>query len=138
MLFTGRITADAEVRTVKGDRTVTSFTVAVNKRFKNKAGEKQEKVSFIRCAYWINSGLAEYLTKGTIVEINGWMEAEAWKGNDGELHANLTCSVDNVKLFGGNNAKPAETEKNAKAKTKEKAKPAAVAAGGEDDDDLPF
>jgi len=137
MQFTGRITADAEVRTVKGDRTVTAFTVAVNKRFKNKAGEKQEKTSFIRCAYWINSGLAEYLTKGTIVEINGWMEAEAWKDNEGNVHANLTCSVDNVKLFGGNGAKPAETDKGAKGKAKEKTKAAAATTAG-DEDDLPF
>jgi len=68
MQFTGRITADAEVRNVKNDKKVTAFTVAVNKRYKNKAGEKQEKTSFIRCAYWINPGLATYLTKGAIVD----------------------------------------------------------------------
>jgi len=133
MQFTGRITADAEVRDVKNDKKVTAFTVAVNKRYKNKAGEKQEKTSFIRCAYWINAGLAIYLTKGAIVEINGLIEAEAWTDKNGQAQANLTCSVDNIKLYG--------TATNASDSAKrQKAKPVSVSTGGTppDDDDLPF
>ena len=77
MLFTGRVTANAESKAVKGDKQVVNFTVAINQRWKNKAGEKQEKAAFVDCAYWRNSGIAEYLTKGAVVEIQGWMEAEA-------------------------------------------------------------
>ena len=54
MQFTGRVTSDAEVRTVKNDRKVTGFTVAVNKRWKDKSGEKHEKTVYVDCAYWIN------------------------------------------------------------------------------------
>jgi single-strand DNA-binding protein len=39
MYFTGRLTADAVVRNVKGDRKVTGFNVAINDRFKTKDGE---------------------------------------------------------------------------------------------------
>lgn len=71
---------------------------------KNKAGEKQEKTAFIKCAYWINAGLAIYLTKGAIVEINGLIEAEALTDKNGQAQANLTCSVDNIKLYGNANS----------------------------------
>jgi single-strand DNA-binding protein len=36
MLFTGRITANAEVRTIKGDKQVTNLTVPLNQCFKPK------------------------------------------------------------------------------------------------------
>jgi len=64
MQFTGRLTADAVVRNVKGDRKVTGFNVAINDRFKTKDGEKREITTYVECSYWINPGLAEYLKKG--------------------------------------------------------------------------
>ena len=133
MLFTGRITADAQTRTVSGDKQVTNFTVALNQRYKTKAGEKKEKTAFINCSYWVNPGLAVYLTKGAIVEISGWVEAQTWENREGKVQADLVCSVDNVKLFGSTAAKTEEP-----AKDKRTNKKTSVAAGGGDDDDLPF
>jgi len=134
MQFTGRLTSDAEVRDVRNEKKVTAFIVAVNKRYKTREGEKREKTSFIRCAYWINPGLAIYLTKGAIVEINGLIEAEAWTDKTGNAQAGLTCSVDTIKLYG--NAANA----NASARS-QKEKQVPVSTGGgtpPDDDDLPF
>lgn len=130
MLFTGRLTGNAEVATVKGDKKVTNFTVALNQRYKTKAGEKRERSAFIDCAYWVNPGLADYLLKGAIVEISGWVEAQPWTNRKGENHARLVCNVDTIKLFSAINkaeAQPAEPAKAAAGKTKES-----------DDDDLPF
>ena len=130
MLFTGRLTANAEVRTVKGDKKVTGFTVAVNQRYKTKDGEKREKTAYVVCSYWINPGIAEFLKRGTVVQITGWIDAQAWVNKDGEAQANLACSVDKIELFG----KPAERQADS-AKPDEKKK---LATGAPDDDDLPF
>jgi len=127
MLFTGRLTANAEVSTVKGDRKVTNFTVALNQRYKTKAGEKRERTAFIDCAYWINPGLADYLAKGAIVEVSGWVDAQPWTDRKGEHHARLTCNVDTIKLFSA----PAKAEA-------QPAKAAATGTAGQNDDDLPF
>jgi len=100
MLFTGRLTSDAEVKELKNDRKkVTNFTVALNNKFKTKTGEKKEKTVFVDCAYWVNAGLAIYLTKGAIVEISGWVETEAYISKDKSAKARLVCSVDKIKLF---------------------------------------
>jgi single-strand DNA-binding protein len=128
MQFTGRVTADAEVRTVKGDKKVTGFTVAVNKRWKDKNGEKHEKTTYIDCAYWINSGVAEYLKKGTVVEISGWVDAQAWVNKDGDAKASLRCDVEALKLYGVQ--KSNDEEKPRKSKT--------AKAGADTEDDLPF
>jgi single-strand DNA-binding protein len=130
MQFTGRVTSDAEVRTVKNDRKVTGFTVAVNKRWKDKNGDKQEKTVFVDCAYWINSGVAEYLKKGTVVEISGWVEAQSWVNRDGDAKAGLRCDVETLKLYSFQNAKN-EGKRNSK-----KSESAKSGAGNEDN--LPF
>ena len=130
MLFTGRLTANAEVKAVKGDKQVINFTVAINQKWKNKAGEKKEKTAFVDCAYWRNSGIAEYLTKGAVVEISGWMEAQGYQSKTDGIKARLICTCDTIKLF-SLVAKASDT-----ADTKQKK---AVTMGtGKDDDDLPF
>jgi single-strand DNA-binding protein len=130
MLFTGRLTANADVKAVKGDKQVINFTVAINQKWKNKAGEKKEKTAFVECAYWRNSGIAEYLTKGAVVEISGWMEAQAYQSKKDGLKARLICTCDTIKLF----SLIAKTEPKA-----EKKETAPYTTGtGADEDDLPF
>jgi len=128
MYFTGRLTADAAVRNVKGDRKVTGFNVAINDRFKTKDGEKREIATYVECSYWINAGLAEYLKKGVIVEIAGRVEAQAWKNKEGEAQATLTCNVSAIKLLGKSNSSRLERQD-----TKSK-----ITSTGIDEDDLPF
>ncbi len=99
MLFSGRLTADAAIRNVKGERKVTGFTVAINDRFKTKDGEKREITTYVECSYWVNPGLAEYLTKGTVVEIAGRVEAKPWISRDAEAMASLICNVATIKLL---------------------------------------
>lgn len=99
MYFTGKLTANAEVRNVTGDRKVTGFTVAINDRFKTRSGEKREITTYVECSYWVNPGLAEYLKKGTTVEISGRVEAKPWINRDAEAKASLICNVANVKLL---------------------------------------
>ncbi len=129
MLFTGRLTANAAVNAVKGDKQVINFTVAINQRWKNKAGEKKEKTAFVDCAYWRNSGIAEYLTKGAVVEISGWMEAQGYQSKKDGIRARLTCTCDTIKLF----SLMAKSQPKA-----EKQETAPYTTGAGADDDLPF
>jgi single-strand DNA-binding protein len=63
----------------------------------------------VECSYWINPGLAEYLRKGTIVEIFGRVEARAWVNKNGDAQANLACNVDTIKLLGNSTGQRAVT-----------------------------
>jgi single-strand DNA-binding protein len=99
MLFTGRLTGSAEVKTVAGNQSLINFTVAINQKWKNKAGEKKEKAVFVDCTYWRNTGLAEYLSKGAVVEILGWVEAQAYQSQTKGLQSRLICTCDTIKLF---------------------------------------
>jgi single-strand DNA-binding protein len=101
MNITGRVTKDAKVNTLSDSRQVVNFSVAINKSYKNRKGDKVEQTTFFDCAYWISPRVAEWLTKGTVVELTGMVSARAWKGNDGEPRAGLNFNTSNIKLHGG-------------------------------------
>lgn len=101
MNIIGRVTKDAEVRTLSNSKQVVNFSVAANDSYRNKAGERIEQTTYFDCAYWISSKVAHILTKGSLVELTGRVSARAWTGNNGEAHAGLNFNTSNIKLHGG-------------------------------------
>jgi single-strand DNA-binding protein len=98
-MFTGRVTADAKVNTLKEERQVVNFSVAINDYYKPKGSEEGKKVTtYINCSYWISTKVAERLTKGAVVEIAGRLYLNAYKNMDGEAKASLNCYVNHIKI----------------------------------------
>lgn len=98
-LFIGCVTADAKVSTLKNEKQVVNFSVAINDYYKAKNSEAGIKVvTYINCSYWISIKVAERLTKGTVVEIAGRLHVNAYKNMDGEPRASLNCHVNHIKI----------------------------------------
>jgi single-strand DNA-binding protein len=120
----GRLTADAKVNKVGDERTVVNFTIAINESYRPKGGgDVKKQTKYVDCSYWINVGIAEYLKKGSIVELSGIVSARAWKNMDGEPVAGLNFHVNSIKLHGGSKKDESTVEKPANKISK---------------DDLPF
>lgn len=98
MEITARLTKDAEVRAVKGDRNVVGFTVAMNKRYKTSKGEIVENTQYVECSYWLSTKVAQYLTKGTLVGLYGDIGVNAYVNSEGQPRASLTFHVNNLKI----------------------------------------
>ena len=125
MEITARLTGDAIVSTVKNDRQVVNFNVAINDSYKAKGSNEGKKiVTYAKCDYWVNPGIAQYLTKGTLVELQGRVGVNAYMGKDGSAKATLTFHVNAIKLHG-----------KTKSEGETNAVPVAIA---EETDDLPF
>jgi len=106
MEITGRITGNAQVATTKNGREVVNFSIAINDRYKPKGQSEAVKiVTYINCTYWNNTGVAVYLTKGTIVELFGRIGVNVWKNMDGDAKGTLTMHVQQLKLFSAGNQK---------------------------------
>jgi len=123
--LTGRLTANAKVNTVKGDRQVVSFSIAINDRYKTKSGETKENTRFVNCSYWTGIGIAPYLLKGGWVELSGRIDLQVWNDMEGKAKGTLTMHVNNIKLLG-----------NTKGQQQGIEKPATQLEGVKDD--LPF
>lgn len=78
--FSGRLTRDPELRATGSGKSVTSFTIAVNR-----PGVK-DKTDFIDCVAW--EGRAEfitrYFTKGMKIEVSGCMTTRDYENREGQ------------------------------------------------------
>ena len=76
----GRLGNNPTTRDTRTETTVTHFDVAVDESYKNKAGEKIEKVTWFRCEAWNGRGKAigQYIGKGNRILINGRMEFRSY------------------------------------------------------------
>ena len=127
MEMTARLTGDAKISNLKNEKQVVNFNVAINDSYKAKGSNETTKiVTYVQCDYWVNPGIAQYLTKGTLVELQGRIGVNAYTGKDGEAKATLTFHVNTIKLHGSGS-----TKNESPAITTEPAKEPAA-------DDLPF
>ncbi len=103
MQVIGRLGKDCIVNTVNG-KNVMNFTVAHSEKYKDSQGNLQEKTIWVDCAYWNDrTAVAQYLTKGTQVFIEGQPEARSFQRNDGTPGASLSLRVREVQLLGSKN-----------------------------------
>ena len=127
----GNVTNDAEVRNFEGSKSVINFDVAVNERFKDKNGQKQERTSYIRCAMWRDATtIAQYITKGTKLYVEGSPDADAYINKEGKAVGNIKINVREIEFLGGTK-KTEIQETGAGSSTEEVHTPSA-------NDDLPF
>ena len=101
MNIIGRLTRDAEVRTLSNEKQVVNFSIATNDSYKNKLGERVEQTTYFNCAYWLSTKVATLLTQGTLVELTGRVSARAWVDKDGEPKSGLNFHTSQIKLHGG-------------------------------------
>lgn len=97
----GRLTGDAKIAELSDNRKVVNFTIAVNDRFKPKGAEEVKQITtYFQCSYWMGSGIAAHLKKGTLVETVGRIGVNAWQNAEGNIMASPTVHVQFIKLHG--------------------------------------
>lgn len=102
----GHLGRDASVRDVNG-KSVINFTLAHTEKYRDSQGNQQEKTTWVDCAYWTDkTAVAQYLTKGKQVYVEGQPEARAFERKDGTSGAVLSLRVFSIQLLGGSDSKP--------------------------------
>jgi single-strand DNA-binding protein len=100
MQVIGNLGKDCTVNTVNG-KNVINFTVAHTEKYRDSAGNNQEKTTWVDCAYWTDrTAIAPYLQKGTQVFVEGTPEVRSFTRNDGTAGASLSLRVREVQLLG--------------------------------------
>lgn len=112
----GNLTRDIELRSTASGFTIGFMTVAVNDRIKNKqTGEYEDKPYFFDAKLLGTRAekLAQYLTKGTKVTVQGKLVQERWEDNAGNRRSRVCILVDDLDFTprsaaGREDAAPAE------------------------------
>jgi len=104
MNIIGRLTKDATVNTLSDKRQVVNFSVATDESYRDKKGERVQMTTYFDCSYWIGPAVAKYLTKGTLVELDGRVNARAWINQSGEAKAALNFHTSQIKFHSSSRA----------------------------------
>lgn len=80
VMLIGRLTRDPEARTTPQGATVTSFSLATNRVWKDAQGVQQDRTEYHNIAAWRKLGeiCAQYLSKGRQVYIEGHLQTRSW------------------------------------------------------------
>ena len=80
----GRLTKDVELRYTPSNVAVATFTLAVNRTFKNENGERE--ADFINCVMWRQQAenLANWAKKGALIGITGRIQTRSYDNQQGQ------------------------------------------------------
>lgn len=96
IIVAGRITKDLELRRTQSGTPVTSFTVAVDRDFNDKSGNRE--TDFIDVVAWRNTAefVCNYFTKGRMAIVEGKLQIRDWKDKDGNNRRSAEILADNI------------------------------------------
>jgi len=81
----GRVATDIEMKTTPSGQSVCAFSLATNRTWKGKDGQKQEESQFHRIVLWqkLAEIASQFLTKGSLVLIEGRIQNRSWDDKNG-------------------------------------------------------
>lgn len=84
VVLVGRMTRDAELRYTPSNVAVATFTLAVNRIFKNENGDRE--ADFINCVMWRQQAknLANWAKKGALIGITGCIQTRSYDNQQGQ------------------------------------------------------
>ena len=139
VVLTGRLTADPELKTTQSGISVTSFSIAVDRRYR--AGEEKQ-TDFINVVAWRQSAefVAKYFKKGNMIGIEGSIQTRKYTDKNGNNRTAFEVVANNVQFVETKrDSAPSAVEDNAPAASFSNAGANDFADLGDiADDDLPF
>lgn len=102
VVLMGNLTRDPELRTTPNGTSVCSFSLALNRSYKDASGEWTEATDFVDIVAWAALGerVAQYLTKGRPALVSGRLQSRSWE-QDGQKRNKLEVVAQDVTFLGG-------------------------------------
>ncbi len=96
----GRLVADPELRTTGSGISVSSFTVAVDRRFTRQGEDRQ--ADFIDIIAWRQTAefVCKYFRKGSMIAIQGYIQTRMYEDKNGNKRKAVEIVADNVSFCG--------------------------------------
>lgn len=99
VILMGRLTADPEIKTTSGGKSVTNFTLAVDKF------RREDGADFINCVAWEQTAsfISRYFTKGSMIAVGGSIQTRKYTDKDGNNRTAFEVVVREASFCGGKN-----------------------------------
>lgn len=95
----GRLTKDPTLRQLSGNRMQTSFTLAINRNFRNHQGSVD--ADFVLCSAWgkLAERIVQYCGKGSLIGIHGRLQSRSYVNKDNLKVYSTEVVVDDVRFY---------------------------------------
>jgi single-strand DNA-binding protein len=135
IIVIGNLGKDPEMRYTPNGQSVTSFTVASNRRYTTAAGEQREETEWFNVSAWGRQAelCNQYLTKGQQVYVEGRLRSRSFEGRDGQMRFVNEINLTDVQFLSrGAGAREEAPPYDLEAGARE------AGSGTDEVDDLPF
>ena len=132
VVLTGRLTADPELKTTPNGTNVTTFAIAVERRYRS--GEERQ-TDFINIVAWQKTAefITKYFKKGNLIGIEGSIQTRRYQDKNGNNRTAFEVIANNVQFVESKREAGAEGASFSNADVNDFAEMDTV-----DDSDLPF
>lgn len=102
VILLGNLTRDPEIRQTPSGQSVCSFSLALNRAYKDQAGEWQEATDFIDVVAWgpLGERVSQYLSKGRRCLVQGRLQSRSWE-QDGNKRSKVEVLANDVTFLDG-------------------------------------
>jgi len=102
VILLGNLTRDPEVRQTPNGRSVCSFSLALNRAYKDQSGEWQEVTDYVDIVAWgpLGERVAQYLSKGRRALVQGRLQSRSWE-QEGQKRSKVEVLADDVTFVDG-------------------------------------
>ena len=116
-IIIGRIGKDPEIRHTQSGQAVATLSVATDESYKDQSGQRVEKTEWHKVVVWGKQAdfVANYLTKGRLVYVEGKIETRKWQDQSGQDRYSTEIKAVTVQALdkkpdgqGGQRAQPSE------------------------------
>ncbi len=103
VILIGNLGADPELKHTPSNKPVCNLRIATNETWKDRDGQKQEKVEWHRITVWGDQAenCNKYLSKGRTVYVEGKLQTRSWDDKDGTKRYATDVVAERVVFLGG-------------------------------------
>lgn len=100
VILGGRLTADPELKMTSSGIPVTTFSIAVNRKFQSKSQDgqqqTQQQADFINCTAWRSTAefITRYFRRGSSICVTGSIQTRSWTDQQGQKRYATDVVVD--------------------------------------------
>ncbi|MBS3814712.1 single-stranded DNA-binding protein [Candidatus Bipolaricaulota bacterium] len=138
VILIGNLTDDPELQYTQSGVARTTFTIAVNRQYRDSNDELQEDTTFVPITTWRNQAenCATYLSKGRPVAVTGRLQISSYEDDEGNNRKWTDVVARNVQFL-GSGQRP-ETQEEGEGKPTPDKPEATGSPADDDDEDIPF
>ena len=108
----GRLVRDPELRYLQSGVGICTFTIAVDRRFKNAQGERETDFIQIKTFKQLAELCANHLAKGKLAGVSGALQISPYNDKDGNKKYSTDIIADEVQFLSPRDSNPSETANN--------------------------